>query len=245
MRRVPLLQKLKSLHPEREEKELFSLILRGGVFVNGEKVAKPGVPIDPDAALVVREGRAFVSRGGEKLSGALDAWGVTCEGAAWIDAGCSTGGFTDCLLQRGASLVYAVNVGVGQLDWRLRGDPRVRVREGTNIMTVNRADLDPVPGAQLPTSRSGRSWARRVTSWGSFLSNGGSSSPNRSSRCGIPDRIFMVSSTMPRCGPSLPGLMTNLAAEGVQTRKAFRSPIPGRKGNHEFLLLLRAGDGRR
>ncbi len=79
---------------------------------------------------------AFVSRGGEKLSGALDAWGVSCAGATWIDAGCSTGGFTDCLLQRGASLVYAVDVGVGQLDWRLRGDPRVRVMEGTNIMTV-------------------------------------------------------------------------------------------------------------
>ena len=78
-------------------------------------------PPTPPSSCVPR--RPFVSRGGEKLAAALDAWHVDCGGAGWIDAGCSTGGFTDCLLQRGAPLVYAVDVGEGQLDWRLRGRP--------------------------------------------------------------------------------------------------------------------------
>lgn len=143
--RVALLDLLKLLHPARDEKELFSTILRGGVTVDGQKVVKPGTRVDPDARIEMRDGAPFVSRGGEKLTHALDAWGVACSGTTWIDAGCSTGGFTDCLLQKGASLVYAVDVGVGQLDWKLRGDARVRVMEGTNIMAVSRADLDPVP----------------------------------------------------------------------------------------------------
>jgi 23S rRNA (cytidine1920-2'-O)/16S rRNA (cytidine1409-2'-O)-methyltransferase len=88
--------------------------------------------VPADAALVLKPSSRFVSRGGEKLAGALDDLGVVVEGRACLDVGASTGGFTDCLLQRGASRVYAVDVGRGQLDARLRADPRVVVLEGVN-----------------------------------------------------------------------------------------------------------------
>jgi 23S rRNA (cytidine1920-2'-O)/16S rRNA (cytidine1409-2'-O)-methyltransferase len=235
---------VKSLHPERGEKELFSLILHGGVTVNGEKATKPGALIDPGAAIQVRESRAFVSRGGEKLAAALDTWGISCEGTTWIDAGCSTGGFTDCLLQRGASLVYAVDVGVGQLDWRLRGDPRVRVMEGTNIMSVDRARLDPVPlrGVADLSFRSLQGAARHMLGlvaegWGIFLAK-----PQFEARNPGPGfRGVVVDEAARRA--ILAELILNLAAEGVRTVKACLSPIAGRKGNREFLLLLRAERG--
>jgi 23S rRNA (cytidine1920-2'-O)/16S rRNA (cytidine1409-2'-O)-methyltransferase len=244
MRRVPLLQKLKTLHPEREEKELFSLILRGGVIVNGDKVLKPGTRIDPGASVRVRDLPRFVSRGGEKLAAALDAWEISCKGATWIDAGCSSGGFTDCLLQRGASLVYAVDVGVGQLDWRLRGDPRVRVMEGTNIMTVSRARLDPVPQRAVAdlSFRSLQGAARHILGlvaekWGIFLAK-----PQFELREPMPDFRGVVES-----GAALRGilstLLANLASEGVRTLRACRSPLVGRKGNREFLLMLSVEKG--
>src|SRR5208283_2088027 len=142
-RKVPLIDLLKSLHPDHDEKELRARVLRGHVTVGGVKVVKPGAGVDPDSVVVVRRSAAFVSRGGEKLAAALEAWRIDCGGTAWVDAGSSTGGFTDCLLQRGAQLVYAVDVGEGQLDWRLRGDPRVKTMEGTNVMSLRRPDLDP------------------------------------------------------------------------------------------------------
>ena len=243
-RRIPLLDVLKSLYSKRGEKELFSLILRGGVIVDGRKVLKPGTRIDPNAVIKVRESPPFVSRGGEKLAAALDAWNIACAGTTWIDAGCSTGGFTDCLLQHGASLVYAVDVGVGQLDWRLRGDPRVRVMEGTNIMTVSRALLDPVPLRAVAdlSFRSLRGAARHILGlvaegWGIFLAK-----PQFEVRDPGPEFHGDVKNQAELRG-ILAGLLRNLAAEGVCTLHACRSPIAGRKGNREFLLMLRTGQG--
>ena len=244
MRKVALLQKVKSLHPERGEKELFSTILRGGVFVNGEKVVKPGTPIDTDATIEVRDGAPFVSRGGEKLAHALDSWGVACTGTTWIDAGCSTGGFTDCLLKRGASLVYAVDVGVGQLDWSLRGDERVRVMEGTNIMAVSRAQLDPVPMCAVAdlSFRSLKGAARHILGlctdgWGIFLAK-----PQFEMQRPGPDFHGVVRKESAR-REILASLIAGLSAEGVRTQRACLSPLAGRKGNREFLLLLRAEEG--
>ncbi|MCP3984932.1 MAG: TlyA family RNA methyltransferase [bacterium] len=109
------------------------LIRAGRVLVDDAPVDKPGTRIRPDAVLRVRgAARRFVSRGGEKLAGALDDLGIDPEGQICLDLGVSTGGFTDCLLQRGASQVVAVDVGYGQLDLKLREDPRVRVLERTN-----------------------------------------------------------------------------------------------------------------
>ena len=100
---------------------------------DGTLLDKPGQHFDEGTAVVIDEGPRFVSRGGQKLEAALDHFGIEVEGKIAIDVGASTGGFTDCLLQRGASKVYAVDVGYGQLDWKLRQDSRVVVLERTNI----------------------------------------------------------------------------------------------------------------
>jgi len=110
-----------------------ALIRAGRVLVDDVPVDKPGTPVREESALRVRgEDRLFVSRGGEKLAGVLDDLGIEVDGLLCLDVGASTGGFTDCLLQRGARGVVAVDVGYGQFDTRLRRDPRVRVLERTN-----------------------------------------------------------------------------------------------------------------
>ncbi len=111
-----------------------ALILAGQVVVGEHAVDKAGTRVETDAAIRVKgEDLPFVSRGGVKLAHALDAFAVEAAGRTAIDVGASTGGFTDCLLQRGATRVYAVDVGYGQLAWKLREDPRVVCMERTNI----------------------------------------------------------------------------------------------------------------
>lgn len=109
-----------------------ALILAGQVMVAGQKAAKAGQPVDIDAPIEVLETLRYVSRGGLKLEAAIATFGIAVSGRVCLDSGSSTGGFTDCLLQHGAARVYAVDVGAGQLDWKLRNDPRVAVREGIN-----------------------------------------------------------------------------------------------------------------
>ena len=103
-----------------------AMIMAGQVYVDGRKVDKAGTQVGPGCAIEVR-GRtlAYVSRGGLKLEKAVERWPIRLEGAVCADIGSSTGGFTDCMLQRGAEKVYAVDSGYNQLDWRLRSDPRV------------------------------------------------------------------------------------------------------------------------
>jgi 23S rRNA (cytidine1920-2'-O)/16S rRNA (cytidine1409-2'-O)-methyltransferase len=110
-----------------------SLIMAGRVRVDGRALTKPGISIAPDAILEVERPRPFVSRGGEKLEAALDAFALDVNGLRVLDIGASTGGFTDCLLRRGAASVTAVDVGYGQLAWELREDSRVTVIERTNF----------------------------------------------------------------------------------------------------------------
>src|SRR3712207_2509906 len=109
------------------------LILAGCVRVGDRIVTKTGSRVAPDERLLVERHDAFVSRAGEKLDGALEEFGVQVTERTCLDAGASTGGFTDVLLRRGAKGVLAVDVGYGQLDWSLRNDPRVTVLERTNI----------------------------------------------------------------------------------------------------------------
>ena len=112
-------------------------VMSGLVFVNGQRVDKPGTPVPPDAAIEVRgEALPFVSRGGFKLDKALKVFPIDPAGLVCIDCGASTGGFTDVLLQHGAAKVYAVDVGYGQLAWKLRNDPRVVNLERTNLRYV-------------------------------------------------------------------------------------------------------------
>ena len=118
-----------------------ALIIAGEVVVNGQKALKPGHSVAADSRVEVLERMPYVSRGGYKLAGALDHWGIDVTGWNCLDVGASTGGFTDCLLQRGAARVWAVDVGHGQIDWRLRNDPRVVVREGVNARFLASADF--------------------------------------------------------------------------------------------------------
>ena len=109
-----------------------ALIMAGSVTVDGEVFDKPGSKVEETVHLEMAAAPKYVSRGGFKLERALDAFGIDVSGLVAVDIGASTGGFTDCLLKRGAARVYAVDVGYGQLDWRLRSDPRVVVMERTH-----------------------------------------------------------------------------------------------------------------
>ncbi len=243
-RRVPLIDLLKGSYPEKPESELFALVLRGDVSVDGERVEKPGTRVDPTCRISLRQKSPYVSRGGEKLAHALEAWQIECKDTVWLDAGCSTGGFTDCLLAHGASLVHAVDVGVNQLDWRLRQDPRVRVMEGTNVMHLRPGDLDPAPysvAADL-SFRSLRRAAAQLLSlareaWGIFLVKPQFewTSPSSEFRGVVRDPGTVLA--------IVEDLLHGLAAEDVSVEKALLSPIRGRKGNRELLFLLRAGKG--
>lgn len=123
-----------------------SLIMAGAVLVDERVVDKPGTLVPVDAPVRIRgEEIPYVSRGGVKLAHALDTFGIDPSGAVAIDVGASTGGFTDCLLQRGAARVYAVDVGYGQLAWSLRTDPRVVCLEKTNIRHLDPQRLDQPP----------------------------------------------------------------------------------------------------
>lgn len=118
------------------------MLLAGEVLIDEQKVDKPGRLIAANAAVrLVRQRPPFVSRAGLKLDAALHRFGVDVAGATCLDIGASTGGFTDCLLQRGAARVYAVDVGLGQLHWRIRSDERVVVREKLNARYLAADDL--------------------------------------------------------------------------------------------------------
>ena len=128
------------LAPSRERAR--ALILAGQVTIDGQVVSKAGAPVKSDARVELAvPDHPYVGRGGLKLAGALDAFAIDPAGRRALDIGASTGGFTDVLLQRGAESVIAVDVGKGQLDWRLRRDPRVLVHEGVNARMLTTDDV--------------------------------------------------------------------------------------------------------
>ncbi len=116
-------------------------IMAGQVFVAGPRGATGGGGVGADAVIEVATGDKFVGRGGLKLEAALEHFGIVVEGLFCLDIGASTGGFTDCLLQRGAASVLALDVGHGQIDWSLRNDPRVIVKEGVNARYLRPSDV--------------------------------------------------------------------------------------------------------
>lgn len=119
-----------------------AIIMSGNVYVNGQKADKPGISYEETVEIEVRGAVCpYVSRGGLKLEKALRDFGVKPEGFVCSDSGASTGGFTDCLLQQGAKKVFAIDVGYGQLDWKIRSDERVVVMERTNIRYITPEDL--------------------------------------------------------------------------------------------------------
>lgn len=142
--RLDLLLVERGLFESREKAQ--RAIMAGQVYIGTQRADKPGTKTPTDADLVVKGRDKFVGRGGHKLEGALEAFALDPAGRVGLDIGSSTGGFTDCLLQRGARLVYAIDVGTNQLAYRIREDPRVIVRENTNARYLEPADFPEPPG---------------------------------------------------------------------------------------------------
>ena len=150
--RLDVLLVQRNLAPSREKAK--ALIMSGIVYVDGQKEDKAGTQFDEAAAIEVRGSTLkYVSRGGLKLEKAMTHFGVEPAGKVCMDVGASTGGFTDCMLQNGAVKVYSVDVGHGQLDWKLRNDERVVCMEKTNIRYVTPSDIaDPIALASIDVS---------------------------------------------------------------------------------------------
>ena len=131
--------------PSREKAK--AIIMSGNVYVNGQKEDKAGSMFELAGLQLEVRGtqQKYVSRGGLKLEKAIESWGISLEGLVCMDIGASTGGFTDCMLQNGAEKVYSVDVGHGQLDWKLRNDPRVVCMEKTNFRYMQPGDVDETP----------------------------------------------------------------------------------------------------
>ena len=141
--RADALMMARGLCDSREQAK--RLILAGEVLVGTQVVSKPSTKIDTEAELTIKEKPKFVSRAGYKIEGAFDAFGIDVEGWVCLDCGSSTGGFTDCMLQRGAAKVHAIDVGTNQLVWKLRSDPRVVVKEQFNARYMELEDIGGEP----------------------------------------------------------------------------------------------------
>lgn len=222
-------------------------ILAGEVVIEGKgSRLTPGMRVrEPEKIIVNRRGAKYVSRGGDKLAAALDAWAVPVEGIDAMDVGASTGGFTDCLLQRGASRVIAVDVGYGQLDWKLRQDPRVTVMERTNVRHLEPARLPYEPDLVV-ADVSFISLRLVIPAVARALSPHGriivlvkpqfEAGRNRVGKGGVvrdPAVHLQV----------LRDIVMWLREAGISVKGIIRSPLKGPAGNIEFLMLLEPGEG--
>ncbi len=220
------------------------LVMAGSVYVNGQRVDKPGTAVSADSLVEVR-GNAFpfVSRGGLKLEKAFSEFDFDVKNCSVIDVGASTGGFTDCLLQHGARRVYAVDVGYGQLDWKLRTDERVVVMERTNIRHLRAADLPEVLDAAVVDV----AFISLTKFFGTLLAL----------LCSGADAVVLIKPQFEagkhRVGKKgvvrdwgvhrevLSMLCRTLQAEGAGLQDLTYSPIRGPEGNVEYLAHLQKG----
>jgi 23S rRNA (cytidine1920-2'-O)/16S rRNA (cytidine1409-2'-O)-methyltransferase len=231
----------RGLIPSRERAR--AVILAGQVKVNGQVVSKAGTPVLGDASIeIVASDHPYVGRGGVKLARALDVFRIPVEGRRALDIGASTGGFTDVLLQRGAAGVVALDVGHGQLDWRIRNDPRVTVRERVNARRLTPDDL-PHPMEIVTIDVSFISLALILPALPALLAPGA-------------DIVALVKPQFEagRAEVGKGGLVTDpdvharvvarvtadAAAAGLSRVAMTPSPIAGAAGNLEFFLHLRA-----
>ncbi len=216
------------------------LIMAGLVYVNGQKSDKPGSRVAQDAQIEVRSTLRYVSRGGLKLEAALDHFGLDPSGAVCLDIGASTGGFSDCLLQRGAVKVYAVDVGHGQLHYRLHQDERVINLEKTHVRDLSHNQV-PEPVDILTMDVSFISLTTALPLAWPFLKEGGwavalikpqfEAGPMNITKGVVRDaRIHQI------CVQKVMTCAREL--EGCQIMGVIESPIHGPKGNIEFLLAL-------
>ncbi len=215
--------------------------MAGSVTVAGEVVDKPGTKVDEDAAISVTAAPKYVSRGGLKLEKALDEFGVDVTGQVVVDVGASTGGFTDCVLQHGAARVYAVDVGYGQLDWRLRSDPRVVVMERTNARYLTSL---PEPADLITMDASFISVRLIISAVAHLLREGGRMivlvKPQFEAGRGQVGKGGVVRDPQVH-RQVLQGLVEWGDREGFGVQRVTVSPIKGPSGNVEFLALVVPG----
>ena len=240
-RRVRLDQLLvqRALAPSRERAQ--ALILAGAVRVDGERKSRSGDTVKDDASVTLDAGPRFVSRGGEKLDAALDELGIDVSDRVALDIGSSTGGFTDCLLKRGAARVYAVDVGKGQLDWGLRNDRRVVVMEGINA----REGFDlPEPVAQIVADVSFISLRLALVPSLRHLREGGDVvalvKPQFEAGRDAVGRGGIVRDPAARAA-AVVAVAGALAAAGAPVVAVVPSRVPGREGNREIFVHARRG----
>jgi len=225
----------RGLVPSRERAQ--ALILAGRVLVNEQKVEKPGASVDSESAIrLLGDDLRYVSRGGLKLERALEYWKIDVTGKMCMDVGTSTGGFTDCLLQHGASTVIAVDTGYGQIDMKLRNDRRVRLLEKTNARYLKAEDVEPVQLVVMDVSFISATLVLPAVVQSSS-----------------PDVVVVLVKPQFEAGREHVGkggivrdesaqkmavdkVATCLAQLGFEVADAIDSPILGTEGNREFLL---------
>ncbi|MDR3603480.1 MAG: TlyA family RNA methyltransferase [Syntrophaceae bacterium] len=216
------------------------LIMGGKVLADGIRVDKPGKEISSFAQLEVKGSPPYVSRGGIKLAAALDEFGIEPNGLTILDAGASTGGFTDCLLQRGAARIVAVDVGYGQFHWKLRIDPRVRLIERTNIRHFELTSVGEHIAAAV-ADLSFISLKLVMSKFARFLPRGAWFVPLVKPQFEV-GRSEVGKHGVVRNSDAIATAITNVrtaaADSGFTVLNQVESPIRGPKGNREFLLHL-------
>jgi len=240
-KKVKVIDLLVSQYPHIDRSTLLTYIATKSVIVNGEGV-RDSQQRFLDSSICTIHLDKYVSRGGTKLEYALDEWSIEVKDLEFIDAGSSSGGFTDCLLQRGASRVHCVDVGYNQLDYRIRVEPRAVVHEKTNIMHVSPLDVE-VDAAVADLS------FRSITGAASHIL---SLTRNKWMISLIKPQFELISNIEDFTGvitdstllyETLVSVYESLKEEGVGVKAIITSPITGRKGNREFLALLQLCEG--
>jgi 23S rRNA (cytidine1920-2'-O)/16S rRNA (cytidine1409-2'-O)-methyltransferase len=236
-----------------------AVIMEGKVFVEGSKITKAGTLIEENSEIVVKDALLpFVSRGGLKLEAAIDFFGIDVKDRVIIDVGASTGGFTDCLLKRGARKIYCIDVGYGQLDWSLRMDPRVIPLEKTNIRylaEIVAGQEAKIKGPEFDDLRSNTidmavidvsfiSLKKVVPAVTGFLKEDAEIlalvKPQFEVGKGEVGKGGIVREEKKRLD-TVENVRKDLEEMGLDTIGVFQSPLPGQKGNIEYFLYMKRG----
>jgi 23S rRNA (cytidine1920-2'-O)/16S rRNA (cytidine1409-2'-O)-methyltransferase len=229
---------LVATHAATSRQRAQALILGGSVTVNGETQRKPGALVAPDARIELAKSARFVGRGGAKLEKALDAFGWLVEDVHCLDVGASTGGFTDCLLQRGAASVVALDVGYGHLAWSLRTDARVTVVERTNFRYADLSRLG-APFSFACVDVSFISLTKLAVQFANALAPGGRLialvKPQFEAGRAAVERGGVVRSERSH-EAAITSVIASFEAAGLQCEHLTYSPITGPAGNIEFLV---------
>jgi len=236
--RIDILLAEKGLVESRQKAQ--ALIMGGKVAVNGAVISKAGQGVSPESEIFIKEGLPYVSRGGLKLEGALDNFKVDVRGLTVMDVGASTGGFTDCLLKRGAKRVHAIDVGKGLIDFKLRNDERVHLIEGRNIRYLKVEEVgEPVDIAVIDVSFI--SLKKVIPNVKEFLKPGGGIlaliKPQFEVGKGEVGKGGVVRD-LEKHRAVIEGVKSFSVEQGLKPLGVSESPIKGAKGNREFWLYL-------